>query len=357
MLYGVIMAGGSGTRFWPESRKKKPKQLLRITGDKTMIRETVERILPEIPFERIIVVTGVSHAEDIKAEIPELDEKMVLVEPRGRNTAPCVALAAYRIAKEDPDAVMAVLPADHLIGKGDEFRKALRIAEEVASTGEWLITFGVIPDRPETGYGYIHLGREVLKAGDTRVFQVKAFVEKPDKAKAEIYLDAGDYLWNSGMFLWKVSSIIRAFEKYCPSISQIIKSIGQDLNTPREPDAIRRAYDSLDSISIDYAIMEKATNVLVLPIDVEWNDVGSWASVHDVWNKDHNRNAVKGSFLALDAARCVVSSPHKLTTLIGVDDLIVVDTPDALLVCHKDRAQDVRNLLEALDKLGYERLL
>jgi len=357
MLYGVIMAGGSGTRFWPQSRKRTPKQLLKIAGDQTMIRVTVERILPEIPFERILVVAGDSHAQEIRAELPELNEKMVVGEPQGRNTGPCIALAAYRIAKEDPNAIMAVLPADHLIGKEDEFRKALRIAAEVASTSDYLITFGIVPVRPETGYGYIELGPEAVKQGNSSLFEVKAFVEKPDRATAEKYLVAGNYLWNSGMFIWKASAIIQAFENYCPSISQIIGAIGQDLDTPRESDAIREAYECVESISIDYAIMEKAVNVLVLPLDVEWNDVGSWASLHDVWDQDHNRNAVKGAFLALDAAGCVVSSPHKLTTLIGVDDLVVVDTPDALLVCRKDRAQDVKELQEALKQIGYEKLL
>jgi mannose-1-phosphate guanylyltransferase len=357
MLYGVIMAGGSGTRFWPQSRIRKPKQLLKIAGDRTMIRATIERVLPEIPCERIMVVTGVSHADEIRAEIPELAENMVVAEPRGRNTAPCIALAAYRIAKEDPDAVMAAFPADHLIGREDEFRRLLRIAAEIASKSDYLITFGIVPDRPETGYGYIELGREALKVGDTSVFEVKAFVEKPDRSRAETYLRSGNYLWNGGMFIWKVSAIIQAFEKHCPSISQTMQAIGQDLKTPREPDAVREAYERVESISIDYAIMEKASNVVVLPIDVEWNDVGSWASLHDVWDKDHNLNAVKGAFLALDAAGCVVSSPHKLTTLIGVDDLVVVDTPDALLVCRKDRAQDVKELQEALKKIGYEKLL
>ncbi|MGB6063497.1 MAG: mannose-1-phosphate guanylyltransferase [Desulfomonilaceae bacterium] len=357
MLYAVIMAGGSGTRFWPQSRRTRPKQLLKINGDKTMIRATVERVLPDISFEHIMVVTGGAHCEEIKSQIPELDERMIVAEPQGRNTAPCIALAAYRIAREDPDAVMVVLPADHLIGKEDEFRTAIRAGAEAASTGDYLITFGIVPDRPETGYGYIELGPEALKVAHTSVFQVQAFVEKPDRTTAEKYLTAGTYLWNSGMFVWKVSAIIEAFEKYSPSVNHSIKAIAPYFNTPREPEAIREAYASVESISIDYAIMEKAANVLVLPIDVEWNDVGSWASLHDVWVKDGNKNAVRGAFLGLDTAGCVVSSPHKLTTLIGVDDLIVVDTPDAILVCRKDRAQDVRNLQETLKKLGYEKLL
>lgn len=351
------MAGGSGTRFWPQSRKRRPKQLLKIAGDKTMIRATVERILPVISFERIMVVTSASHVEEIKAEVPELAEKMVVAEPQGRNTAPCIALAAYKIAKEDPDAVMAVLPADHLIGKQNEFRRALRSAAKAASTADYLITFGVVPDRPETGYGYIEVGSEALRGGDTPVFQVKGFVEKPDRARAEGYLAAGNYLWNSGMFIWKVSTIIEAFRRHCPSISTAVETIAPDLNTPGEPEAIRKAYESMESISIDYAIMERASNVLVLPIDVEWNDVGSWASLHDVWDKDDSGNAVAGAFLGLDAAGCVVFSPHKLTALLGVDDLVVVDTPDALLICRKDRAQDVRNLHATLKKIGYERLL
>ncbi len=357
MIHGVIMAGGSGTRFWPESRKNRPKQLLRITGRSTMIRATVERVLPEIPFQRIMVVTGIVHAEEIRNQIPELSEGMIVAEPVGKNTAPCIALAAYKLMKADPHAIMAVLPADHLIQKEAEFLEALTLGAEVASEGDHLLTFGIVPNRPETGYGYIQLGAAEREIGTTKFYKVRRFVEKPDRAKAEAYLASGNFMWNSGMFIWHVRTIIQAFETYLPAISKVMEAVSPALNTPDESAAVVEAYAAVESISIDYGIMEKADNVLTVPIDVGWSDVGSWASLDEVWECDAGGNVAKGQCVLIDSRRCVVSSPAKLATLIGLDDLIVVDTPDALLVCRKDRAQDVRKLQDRLKELGYEGLL
>jgi mannose-1-phosphate guanylyltransferase len=357
MIYGVIMAGGSGTRFWPESRRCKPKQLLNIMGDCTMIRATVQRILPDIPLERIMVVTAASHADGICCQLPELRSERIITEPKGRNTAPCIALAAYKLNKTDPDGVMAVLPADHLIGKEAEFREAVRIAGEAASTGNHLITFGLIPNRPETGYGYIKLGPAQLEVGGATLFKVERFVEKPDLSTARDYVASGNFLWNSGMFVWTTRSIIRAFEEFLPAISAEMERISPALNTPDEAVAIAEVYTNIESVSIDYGIIEKAHNVLTLPINVDWNDVGSWASLEDVWNRDHCGNAITGKAVFVDSAGCIVSSPHKLTALIGIKDLIVVDTPDALMICRKDKAQDVKRLQEILDDKGYKDLL
>ncbi len=357
MLYGVIMAGGSGTRFWPESRKKRPKQLLRIVGDKTMIRATVERILPEISFDRIMVVTGEAHADEIKQELPELGAGMVVAEPRGRNTAPCIALAAYKIAKQDPDAVLVVLPADHLIGNETAFLNVLRAAYQVAADTEYLITFGIVPSRPETGYGYIELGKTVSSVGSEGLFQVKSFIEKPDVATATRFLAEGNYLWNSGMFVWKASTIIKSFEEHLPSISRSMERILPDLNTAREPGAIRKIYKKMESISIDYGIMEKAKNTVVIRADITWNDVGSWSSLADVWDTDQHKNATRGKVLCVESKECVASSPHKVAILLGIEDLVIVDTPDALLVCRKTCSQDVKSLQELLVGLGYHDLL
>ncbi len=357
MLYAVIMAGGSGTRFWPRSRKKRPKQILRIVGDNSMIRATVERILPQIPMERIMVVTGESHAEEIRAQLPELSNEMIVAEPWGLNTAPCIALAAYKLIKQDPEAVMVVLPADHLIRKEQEFLEILGTASKAAGTGDYLITFGIVPERPETGYGYIERGDPMLNLDAVDVFNVRRFVEKPDMATAREYLVQGNYLWNSGMFMWQASAIIKAFEKHLPTISRTMETILPALNGPEEAAAIREAYGRMESISIDYGIMEKADQVLVIEADVAWNDVGSWRSLEDVWGTDQDGNALSGDLVSLDSRGCTVSSPHKLTTLIGVKDLIVVDTQDALLICDKDRAQDVKALLDILKKKGYDELL
>ncbi|MBI4962294.1 MAG: mannose-1-phosphate guanylyltransferase [Desulfomonile tiedjei] len=357
MLYAVIMAGGSGTRFWPQSRQSRPKQLLKIAGDKTMIRATVERVLDEISFERIMVVTSESYAQEISGELPELSSDMLVCEPQGRNTAPCIALAAYKLLKKDPEAVMAVLPADHVIADEQAFRKALKAAAEVASSGDYLITFGIVPNKPETGYGYIELGERATEQAQAPAFKVKRFVEKPDQQRAEEYIKAGTFLWNSGMFVWKASVIIENFEKHLPGVSEAIARISSAFGTEEEGKAIAEVYNSIEGVSIDYGIMEKAANVLVIPIDVGWNDVGSWASLHEVWANDHDGNIIFGELIALAASGCVVSSPHKLTALIGVEDLVVVDTPDALLVCRKDKAQDVRKLQELLKEKGYTNLL
>ena len=356
-LYSVIMAGGSGVRFWPQSRRRRPKQLLKIVGEKTMIRATIDRVIPVTSPDRIMVVTGAHHEENIRKQIPELPANSVVAEPIGRNTAPCVALAAYKIAKQDPGSVMLVLPADHLITKEDEFISVLKAATQLASETGDLLTFGVVPDRPETGYGYIHVGSEVTQFDGLKAHRVERFVEKPDIKTARAYLSMGNYLWNSGMFIWKVSSIIEAFQRYLPVVSRAMEKLIPVLNTTDESRALSEIYESLPDISIDYGIMERADNVLVIPVDFGWNDVGSWTSLQDVWKTDEEGNAVKGKILSLNAKGCVVSSPQKLAALVGVEDLIIVDTPDAILVCRKDKAQDIKQLQELLKKHGYQGLL
>lgn len=357
MLHAVIMAGGSGTRFWPESRKSRPKQLLRIVTEKTMIRDTVERILPLVPYDRIMVVTGASHAKEVRVQLPELNAAAVAEEPVGRNTAPCIALAAYKMAKYDPDGVMAVLPADHVIGRDEEFLKNVGVGYKIALGKDLLITFGIKPNRPETGYGYIRVGTAAIQQDSITAFKVESFVEKPDLETAEKYVIDGNYMWNSGMFIWSVSSIIRAFEQHLPSISRVMEEISPALNTSGEAMAVSKIYDEMESISIDNGIMEVSENVLVIPMDVAWNDVGSWSTLAEVWGTDLDGNSVKGEAVLLDSEGCVISSPHKLTAIVGVDDLIVVDTPDAILVCHKRRSQDVRKLQHLLRDLGYDNLL
>lgn len=357
MLHCVIMAGGSGTRFWPQSRKHLPKQLLNIVGEKTMIRATVERVLPLVPFDRILVVTGGSHEEKIRAQLPEISTNSVVSEPIGRNTAPCIALAAFKLRKIDPDGVMAALPADHLIGKETEFVHALESAYHIACKTEQLITFGIIPDRPETGYGYIQRGKLVARDDGLKAYRVVRFVEKPEIKTAKAYLARGDYLWNSGMFVWKISTILSAFERFLPGLYKALETIEPVLNTAEEAGAINELYEELPDISIDYGILERADDVIVIPVDVAWNDVGSWTSLQGVWNTDENGNAVKGEILSLRSSGCVVSSPQKLTALVGVQDLIVVDTPDAILVCRKDNAQDIKQLQTLLKERGYHGLL
>ena len=357
MVYAVIMAGGGGTRFWPESRRNRPKQLLKIVSDRTMIRATVDRILPSIPAERVMVVTGHAHSDQIKIELPDLEEGMIVIEPIGCNTAPCIALAAHKIRRVEPDATMVVLPADDLIQREAEFRNAINAAVEICTQTQCLLTFGIIPTRPETGYGYIELGDCQLELKSFKAHSVANFIEKPDRPTAESYFSSGRHMWNSGMFVWRVADIITAFEKYLPKLNKSLEQATTFFDSDEEASAIRQAYETIDPISIDYGIMEKADNVLCLPIDVDWNDVGSWTAIQDVWEQDEAGNALRGEILALNTYDCVVSSPHRLITLLGVEDLIVVDTPDALLICRKDRAQDVKTLQAILKDSGYGHVL
>jgi mannose-1-phosphate guanylyltransferase len=357
MVYGVIMAGGSGTRFWPRSRRSLPKQLLTITGERSLIRATVDRLGSVIPAERIMVVAGDSHAQKIRNELPELPDHMVTAEPVGRNTAPCIALAAFKLLGKDPDAIMVVLPADHMIGNEAAFSAAMKAAIEAVSREESLLTFGIVPNRPETGYGYIKLGAAHSTIGSATLHSVERFVEKPDRTGAEEYLSSGDYLWNSGMFVWKAVDIIRALDRHLPDLSAAIRGICEDFDTPGEARAIQQAYQRLEPASIDFGVMEKACNVLCLPLDADWDDVGSWSSMEDYWEHDKDGNAIDGAAISIESADCIVASPHKLAAFIGVEDLIIVDTPDALLVCRKDRAQDIRKLQEILEQRGYGHLL
>ncbi len=357
MLYAVIMAGGSGTRFWPAGRKCKPKQLLKILGEKTMIRTTVDRVLACAPTGNVMVVANVIHVDEIRRELPDLTDSMIVSEPYARNTAPCIALAAYKLAKLDPDAVMAVLPADHLIGPEPRFRELLTKASHLASSENSLITFGILPDKPETGYGYIEIGNEVCRQDGFSAHRVTKFVEKPDIRTARHYVESGKFLWNSGMFVFSVAAIIEAFERHLPEISSAIRQIEPYLNSPEESEAVSRAYQNIQSISVDYGIMERADNVLVIPADLDWNDVGSWGSLDSVWGRDENGHVTRGEVISVVSKGCVVDSGDKLVALIGVEDLVVVDTPNALLICRKDMAQEVGKLQEILMERGYEDLL
>ncbi len=357
MIYGVIMAGGSGTRFWPHSRRNRPKQLLSIAGQKTMIRVTVDRITPVVPHDRIIVIAGSSHVEEIRRQLPELNNDQILAEPVGRNTAACIALAAYKLRAADPEAIMLVLPADHSIGKEREFVAALRAAANAVAKEEYLVTFGIVPDRPETGYGYIRIGDSRLTNMSPKLYKVEQFVEKPDLATAASCLASRKYMWNSGMFVWKAADIIKSLDTHLPRLSNAIKDISGFLGTPDEGRAISQAYEQIEAVSIDHGVMEKADNVLCMPIDVDWNDLGTWDSLARVWDSDSSGNALRGRAVMVESRDCVVSSPHKLAALIGIANLIVVDTPDALMICRRDRAQDVRKLHEILKNQGYEHLL
>lgn len=358
MTYAVIMAGGSGTRFWPKSTQNLPKQFLSLFGSQTMIQDTVHRLNGAIDPENVLVVTNNNYTAIVKEQLPEVHKKFIIGEPVARNTAPCVAAAAAILHREDPDSVMVVLPADHVIGKPAQFRKVLNRAVETARTENSLVTIGIKPNRPETGYGYIRFeaGSASGPAGE-EVYTVKNFTEKPDSDTAEQFLSSGDYLWNSGMFIWKTSSILKAFKEYLPELFILTEEL---MMSDCSKEDIDEFYTACPSISIDYGIMEKAEKVHVVPGDFDWNDVGSWTAVHELSAKDKNGNATGNALTSIqDSANNLIhTESNKLIALVGVENLAVVETENAILVVNLNKAQGVKQVVEELrDDPGKERFL
>lgn len=355
-IYSVIMAGGSGARFWPLSRKDRPKQLLNISGSTTMIQATVERLKPLSGSERTIVITGKSHAEEIKKQLPDLPEENIIAEPVGRNTAPCVALAASIVAARDPDATMALFPADHVITKPEALIETInKISLYLEKEPEILATIGINPTYPETGYGYIKMGN-----GENDIFSVEEFCEKPDDKTAKRYVDDGNYLWNAGMFFWKVSAITENLERYMPTLAKAMAPIMDTIGSDSFNSAMAELYPALPAESIDYGVMEKAGaegKVIVAACDPGWNDVGSWRSVYDLIPADSDGNRATGELVAIDATGVLSHSDKRTIAIVGVNDVIVIETDDAILVCDKNRAQDVRAITEELKKRGRDNLL
>jgi mannose-1-phosphate guanylyltransferase len=334
------MAGGYGERFWPMSRRKQPKQLLPIVGDRTMIQQTVQRLETVIGYPQMMVVTNHEQASLVRRQLKRV--KTVIAEPIGRNTAPCIGLAAKIISKRDPESVIAVLPADSYIRDVRGYRRVLRDALDLAKREKVLVTIGIKPTSPHTGYGYIQLGGELPTKSSTRFWKARQFVEKPRLEKAKEFVSSGEYRWNAGMFVWSVKSIIEAFEKYQPEL-------WRQINRITDARSLKRIYPKLEKISIDYAIMEKADNVVVANGDFDWDDVGDWPAVERHYEKDANGNVARGAFAGLNAANCViVSSDEHLIAAVGVSDLVIVHTADATLVCHKNEAQKVREIVKQL---------
>ncbi|HEX9021744.1 MAG TPA: mannose-1-phosphate guanylyltransferase/mannose-6-phosphate isomerase [Nitrospirota bacterium] len=352
-MYAVIMAGGSGTRFWPLSRESMPKQLLKIGGEDTLIRQTVNRVLPLIRFDDIFIVTNRSLADTIGHQLSSKygrpwDGNFIL-EPQARNTAPALGLAALHVQRLDPDGVMVVLSADHAIKKETEFLSLLREAAE-AARHDYLVTLGIKPNRPETGYGYIKAGNATAGGGQGAVCSVEAFVEKPDLAKAKEYLKDGRYYWNSGIFIWKAVALLQEIEKYRPSLHRGLQEIRNAIGTDRENDVISDVFKKLEPISIDYAVMEKTGRAAVIPADIGWSDVGSWTALDDVSEHDASGNVIAGNVIDIGSRDSIIYAEKRLVATIGLKDAVVVDTPDATLVCSKDKAQDVKKIVDELKK-------
>jgi mannose-1-phosphate guanylyltransferase len=356
-LYAVIMAGGQGTRFWPRSRRKRPKQLLNIVGETTMLEQTVARINPLIPFERILVVAGEAYRDILEASLPQLPADNFLYEPVGRNTAACVAWAALWVQQRAPEGIMAVLPADHLFRDPAEFLRILNTAAVVAQPLNRLVTIGIQPTHPETGYGYIQVTDEHLQADGRDVFRVERFVEKPSREKAEEFLTDGRYLWNSGMFIWRSDAILREIRRYLPQLARGLEPMAAAMASSRLTAVVTEVYPSLPSVSIDVGVMERAEDVWVIPGNFGWSDVGSWRALSELLPVDGQGNVVVGEQRGMETSGCFIYSPKKLVATIGIRDLVVIETDDVLLICPKERDQEVRKLVELLEREGREDLL
>lgn len=347
MTHGVIMAGGIGTRFWPCSRKDTPKQVLTI-GDKIpLISATVVRIHQMIPLENIWIVTNEEQKSVLQAHLPEVDDQHFILEPMGKNTAPCIGLAAVHLRHVDPEATMIVLPADHRIKEGKKFRECLQIAVDQAVGNKCLVTIGIQPTRPETGYGYIQYDQK-LKSKDKLVYPVKTFAEKPNLNTAQLFLESGDFLWNSGIFVWTVDTILNELEEYLPELHAGLMELDRAWGTDLYENTLQHVYRSTKSISIDYGVMEHTQNVKVVKGQFSWSDVGSWEEVYRISSKDKSGNAVEGQTLLVESENCLVHSPDHLTTVLGVKNLVVIHTADATLICDRESTQDVKKVVEIL---------
>lgn len=349
-MYAVILAGGIGSRFWPLSRETTPKQILKVVGDESLLKTTIRRLNPVIPPESVFVVTNARQAELIRLHL-SYDGRAFspgyIVEPVGKNTAPAIGLAALELYEKDPEAIMAVLPADHIIKDGKSFRDALKAAARVAREGH-LVTFGIPPTAPETGYGYIKTGKEIAKKkfeGCT-VRKVKRFVEKPDIKKAKEYLKDGGYYWNAGIFVWKAARILEEIKTHLPGVYRGLTAIRK--GTDRAS-----AYLKMDAVSIDHGILEKARDVVVIAAEFSWSDMGSWSSFGELIPSDGGGNIIKGRVVDLGSTNSIIFGCDRVVATIGLKDMIIVDTPDATLVCPRDRSQDVKSVVDVLRKKGF----
>lgn len=347
------MAGGVGTRFWPRSREKSPKQLLEILGKETMIQNTVKRLDGFVHPRDVLVVTNKIQKAMVMRQLESLPEENILVEPVGRNTAACIGLAALHAVQVDPLAVMVVLPADHVIQNAGEFIRVLRLATETAYASGCLLTIGIKPTHPETGYGYIQMFTE---AGDHNpyfskgVYKVKTFAEKPNLQTAERFLASGDFLWNSGMFIWRADAILQEIQRCLPELYEELNRIAPTIGTSSYQTTLEKVYGMIRGISIDYGVMEKSEKVYVIPGDFGWSDIGSWDEVYRLSGRDERGNSVTGKVIQKDTTNSYIYSPDKVVATIGVEDLIIVNTSDALLICKRGKSQDVKEISDYLKR-------
>lgn len=347
-MYVVVLAGGSGTRLWPRSRSETPKHLLNLLRtDVSMLQETVGRMLPVVAPEDVYVVTNARHVDAVREQLPEVPPENVLAEPIGRNSGPAVGYAAAHIHKRDPQGVMLVLPADHVILREEDFRAVARTGARVAERGH-LVTLGITPTTPDTGYGYMETGEEIQTIDGYAVRAVVRFTEKPDVETATRYVESGRYVWNSGMFMWQASTILDEMRQYMPGLFAALTALDPVLGTSAEAAEIGRVWPDLEDRSIDHGVLEQSHKVVTLPVDIGWSDVGDWAALAEFSPQDEDGNSLLGDAMAFGCRDSFVYSAGRLITAIGLEDMIVVDTGDAVLVCPKSRAQEVRKVVDRL---------
>lgn len=357
MPFAVIMAGGRGERFWPRSRLAAPKQFLNLVGDKSMLQLTVERVEDLVGISGTYIVAGSVFKDIIMEQVPHLPEENIIIEPFGRDTAAAIGLAALILERKDPREVMIVLPADHYISDVPCFQEVLKSAVAAAWPGEETVTIGIAPHRPETGYGYICQGEMLDTIAGVPAYRVFQFLEKPDFAKAVRLLACGNYLWNSGMFIWRLDLIHQLIEKHTPQLAQGLNKIRQATGTEQYTAVLEEVYAELPRISVDYGILEKADSVLVMPGDFGWDDIGSWTALERYAEKDERGNIIEGRGVMLDTSDTFIYSPGKTVGVIGVDNLIVVNDRDSILVCRKERAQEIKKVVQALKDQGLDEVL
>ncbi len=353
-LYALILSGGAGTRLWPLSRRRKPKQFLELVGDRTLLQETVDRVSELIPSERIFVVAPPEHRALIHEQLTELRTDHVVIEPYPRGNAAAIGLAMAALHAFDPDAVVAVLPSDHVIGKHGAFRNVLLAATAAADAG-WLVTLGITPERPDTGFGYIEAGEPIDIKAPLPVLKVKRFIEKPKQDAAEKMIAAGGHYWNAGMFVWRVSAILDAYREHLPKTAQALAALAEAIGSPRYESVLAEVWEETDRTTVDYGIAERAKNMAVVPADIGWQDVGSWSRLADIVAASSRQSA--DEHIAEDSVGNYVHAPGKTTVTIGVNDLIVVETDDVLFIAAKDRAEEVKAVVDRLAREEKEHLL
>ena len=346
--YVVILAGGGGTRLWPKSRGKSPKQFLKLLNNKTLFQETFDRSKLSVPISNIYIVAGKNLVAEIKKETPEILDKNIIIEPVPKNTAPAIGLAAAVIAKKDKNALISTLAADHYIKEKSKFIKTLSTAQKAASKGDFIVTIGIKPTHAHTGFGYIHVGKKAARNDGALVFNVESFKEKPDQDTAQAYLASGEYFWNANINTYKVSSLLGSINRLFPQLSKVLKKVGKG----ESEQVVEKAWKQLPPEPIDTVILERAANVLMVPGDFAWFDVGDWATVYSILSSSSRDNVIlglgKSKHVALDSQGCMVYTNDRLVSLVGVRDLVIIDTPDALLVCPKNRSQEVKKLVEKI---------